>query len=238
MKQTDIKYVNSWEKSFKKGASMVDCVRAVIEGVWASGRDDVEDIILHPHVRIEHNTVISSDYVAKQYGVEPIELQVEVYDYKNKKDKWINIYLKDKDKYWSFDLFEMRKAVTKRGLEFSKKYNITEEEIRSLFDKYHYDDEAAYKDLMNNRLDLYQTIRGTDKKYEIMSVFEYSTIRAAYCPCLDPYYNWCNDLDKAGITKAQQEEFAYEKMKDYINYGDISKLNKQIRYEKMKKGIK
>jgi len=216
MKRKDIEYVNSWSNSFKKGASMVDCVRAVIEGIWTSGREGIEDIILHPHVRIRHNTVINSDYVAKQYGVEPIELQVEVYDYKKQEDKWIEIYLKDKDKYWSFDLFEMRKAITRRGLEFSKQYNITEAEVRALFDKYHYDDEAAYKELMKNRPDLYQTIRGCSKKYEKISDYEYSTIRAAYCPCLDPFYNWYCDLDKAGITKEQQEEFAYEKMKGYI----------------------
>lgn len=217
MKQEDIKYVNSWEKCFKNKASMVDCVKAVIEGIWTSGREGAEDIILHSNVRIERDPITaSSDWVSKEFGIAPIELQVEVYDYKKYKYKWMQIFLKDKDKYWSFDLYTMRRAVTKRGLEFSKKYNITEEEIRSLFDKYHYDDKAAYKELMSNRPDLYQTIHGTDKKYEIVSDFEYSTIRAAYCPCLDPFYNWYRNLDKAGITKEQQEEFAYEKMKGYI----------------------
>lgn len=216
MKKEDIKYVNSWEKSFKKGASMVDCVRAVIEGIWASGKEDVEDITLHPRVRIVPNSVITSDWISKKFGVEPIELQVEIYDYKKKENKWTDIFLKDKDRYWSFDLYTMRRAITQRGLDFSKKYNITEEEVKSLFNKYHYDDKAAYEELMNNRPDLYQTIRGSDKKYGKISDFEYSNIRAAYCPCLDPFYNWYHDLDKAGITKEQQEEFAYEKMKGYI----------------------
>ena len=217
MKRDSINYVNSWNKSFKNKASMVDCLKAVIEGVWVSGRNDVEDIILNTNVRIVKNLFHSGNgWYVKDFGLEPITLEILRYNDKTKESKWVDLYLRDKDKYWSFDLYELRRAVTKRGLGFSKEYNITETEVRELFNKYHYDDKSAYEELMKNRPDLYQSFRGSYKKYEKVLECEYSTIRAAYCPCLDPLYNWANDLDKAGITKEQQEEFAYEKMKDYI----------------------
>jgi len=113
-------------------------------------------------------------------------------------------------------LFKLRRELTNYGLEVAKKLNITESEVRELFNKYHYDDDKSYEELMSKRKDLSYYSDEAKITYELLYKFQYKAIRVAYCPCLDPCYSWCSDLDKAGITKAQQEEFAYEKMKEYI----------------------
>lgn len=219
MKREDINYVNSWNKSFKNKATMIECVKAVIEGIWISNArfGDVEDIILERNVRIVSNTSGNGTLEwMKDWGFDPIILQIERYDTKTKTSKWIPLYIKGKDNHWSFDLYALRKSITQQGLKLAKDYNISEKEIKDLFNKYHYNDKEAYKELMANRPDLYQNIRSIKKRYPSLHEIDYQTIRAAYCPCLDPLYNWTTDLDKAGITKKQQEEFAYEKMKQYI----------------------
>ncbi len=205
MKREDINYLNSWSKCFKK-ASIAQVIQGLIDGIWICSNYDPEDIYLVQPKLIVRSTCPDVD---KEFGLCPFEFSIrdgETYK-KNigssakageeiKKGRMIN----DFGYSWCLDKYEMRKAVTKIGLEHAKENKISKEEVEALHKKFGWDDEAAYKELMANRPDLMKK-SSYDSNYIYPAIDEddYKYIRAAFIPHCDTLYNWMDYPQKAGI---------------------------------------
>ena len=205
MKREDIQYFNSWAKSFRN-CSPAQVMQAILNGIWISSNKDPEDIYLvFPKLIVRSRG--SSAEVDKQFGMCPFEFALDDietweedgFDHKKgdyiRKGRFINSF----GESWTLDKYEMRKAITKRGLKFAKETKITKEEVEALHNKYGWDDEAAYKELMINRPDLMIKSEYSDQVYPAIDAHIYKYIRAAFCPHCDTCYNWMDDPEKAGI---------------------------------------
>jgi len=139
MKREDIKYFNSWAKCFRK-ASPAQVMQAIIDGIWIASNEDPEDIYLvFPKLIVKAYREIAK--VDKQFGMCPFEFSIEdseTYRWEKagekhaRKGRDINAF----GDSWALDKYEMRKNVTRMGLELAKKYKITKEEIIALHKKY------------------------------------------------------------------------------------------------------
>ena len=207
MKREDINYFNSWAKSFRN-CSVAQVMQAVLEGIWIASNKDPEDIYLvYPKLIVR--SIGGSANVDKQFGLCPFEFSIEDGEtYRWEKED------KDKPSYhrrhkgrdinsfgisWCLDRYEMRKAVTKNGLETAKVYKITKEEIEALHKKHGWDDDAMYQELIENRQDLWTAYNGG--KYCNLHELAFKDIRAAFCPHFDTMYNWMDYPEKAGFPE-------------------------------------
>ena len=203
MKKSDIKYFNSWEGSFKN-CSPAQVMRALLEGIWISSNEDPEDIYLvYPKLVVRAVGSTVNNY--KQFGMCPFEFSFEDHE-TYRWERWEEggecslkgRRISDFGYSWTLDPYEMRKAITKRGLEISNIYKITKEEIEALHKKYLWDDKAAYQDLMANRPDLnLKTQLGY--AYNAIDEHDYRCVRAAFVPHCDPRYKWMDYPEKAGF---------------------------------------
>ena len=153
MKREDINYFNSWAKCFRK-ASPAQVMQAIIDGIWISSNKDPEDIYLvFPKLIVRSYREIAE--VDKKFGLCPFEFSIEdgeTYRWEKAGDKHahkgrdINMFGTN----WHLDKYEMRKAVTRTGLELAEHYKITKDEIVALHKKYGWDDDAMYKELIGS----------------------------------------------------------------------------------------
>lgn len=222
MEKEDIEYFDSWANSFKK-CSPAKVMHALLYGIWICANHDPEDIYLsYPRLL----TRIGHPDNAKEFGSCPFEFALDDTE-DNEDGKVINKH-RDIEYFgitWALDKYEMRKAITQRGLEMAKEYKITEDDIKSLVIKYGFStgyrcetDQKMYHDFITNHVADPKFWWGQpEHQYFQISQREFSVIRAAFCPNLYHSYNWCDNLDKAGIT-AEQIKF-YEDLT-----GDIVKL--------------
>ena len=204
MKREDIAYFNSWEKCFKP-ASPAIVMRALTEGIWINSNKDPEDIyhvmpklIVHPYDCYVENE--------KRFGMCPFEFSIEdgeTYRWEKEegKSRKKGRMIKDFGVSWALDRYEMRKAVTKNGLELAKEYKITKEEIIALHKKHGWDDEAMYQELIANRPDLWDTLPSGENKWCNLLDLAFKDIRAAFCPHFDTLYNWMDYPEKAGFPE-------------------------------------
>lgn len=209
MKREDINYINSWAKSFRN-CSPAKVMQAIIDGIWIASNKDPEDIYkVYPKLIVR--SVGGSAQVNKEFGLCPFEFSIEdgeTYEWE-KEDK-------DKPSYghrhkgrdingfgssWHLDKYEMRKAITKNGLELAKRYKITKEEIVALHKKYGWDDDAMYKELIENRTDLWGSLHEGGQKFCDLHDLAFKDIRAAFCPHFDTAYNWMDYPEKAGFPE-------------------------------------
>jgi len=202
MKREDIQYFNSWAKSFKKATPAI-IMRGLLEGIWVNSNKDPEDIYL---VFPKLITEVGSPEVMKHFGQCPFEFSFEdseTYHWEKEGRKHCHKgrMMFSYGESWTLDKYEMRKAVTKTGLWYAKKYKITKEEVEALHKKYGWDDEAAYKELMTNRPDLMLKSSYSDFKYAAIDADDYKYIRAAFCPHFDTMYNWMDYPEKAGYPE-------------------------------------
>lgn len=215
MKREDIQYFNSWSESFKN-CSPAKVMQALTEGIWIASNEDPEDIYkVYPKLIVR--SIGGNAKVDKQFGLCPFEFSIEdseTYDWgKEDKDKPLH---ERRHKHrdingfgltWHLDKYEMRKAITKRGLENAKYYKITKEEIMALHEKYGWDDNAMYNELILNRSDLWSwTIFTEGKKFCNLHESTFKIIRAAFCPHLNTFYNWMDYPEKAGIDYPNIDE--------------------------------
>ena len=212
MKREDIQYFNSWAKSFRN-CSVAQVMQAVIDGIWICSNKDPEDIYLvYPKLIVR--SIGSSASVDKQFGLCPFEFSIEdgeTYrwekeDEKNNKPSYQRRHKgRDINAFgvsWHLDRYEMRKAITKRGLEAAKEHKITKEEIIELHKKHGWDDDAMYQELIANRPDLWDTYgKNGENKYCNLHELDFKTIRAAFCPHFDTIYNWMDYPEKAGFPE-------------------------------------
>jgi hypothetical protein len=204
MKREDIQYFNSWAKSFRN-CSPAKVMQAVLNGIWIASNKDPEDIYLvYPKLIVR--SIGSSAEVDKQFGLCPFEFAIEdseTYRWEKAGDKHphkgrdINAF----GVSWHLDRYEMRKAVTKNGLEAAKEYKITKDEIVALHKKHGWDDEAMYQELIANRPDLWTTYGSKGEKYCNLHELAFKDIRAAFCPHFDTIYNWMDYPEKAGFPE-------------------------------------
>jgi len=202
MKREDIQYFNSWNKSFKK-CSMATIMKGLLNGIWVNSNEDPEDIYLVYPKLITHT---GDPEVMKQFGQCPFEFYFEdseTYRWEKEGQKYAH---KGRMMFtygdaWALDKYEMRKAITKTGLYFAKKYKITKKEIEALHKKYGWDDESAYNELMSNRPDLKIKSKYSDSVYDAIDARDYRYIRAAFCPHFDTGYNWMDYPEKAGYPE-------------------------------------
>ena len=209
MKREDIQYFNSWAKSFRK-CSPAQVMKGLLEGIWINSNKDPEDIYLIFPKLITNSRGTSE--IDKQFGLCPFEFALDDtetweedgFDHKKgdyiKKGRFINSF---GDSWW-LDRYEARKAVTRIGLKKAKENKITKEEVIALHEKYGWDDEAAYKELMANRPDLMIKSKYSDYIYPAIDDDEYKYIRAAFIPHCDTLYNWMDHPEKAGIEYHQE----------------------------------
>lgn len=204
MKREDINYFNSWAKCFRK-ASPAQVMQAIIDGIWISSNKDPEDIYLvFPKLIVRSYREIAE--VDKKFGLCPFEFSIEdgeTYRWEKAGDKHahkgrdINMFGTN----WHLDKYEMRKAVTKTGLELAKHYKITKDEIVALHKKYGWDDDAMYKELIENRPDLWSSLHEGGQKFCNLHDLAFKDIRAAFCPHFDTIYNWMDYPEKAGFPE-------------------------------------
>ena len=204
MKREDIQYFNSWAKSFRN-CSPAQVMQAVLEGIWIASNKDPEDIYLvYPKLIVR--SIGSSAEVDKHFGMCPFEFSIEdseTYRWEKAGDKHphkgrdINAF----GVSWHLDRYEMRKAVTKNGLEAAKEYKITKDEIVALHKKHGWNDEAMYQELIANRPDLWTTYGSKGEKYCNLHELAFKDIRAALCPHFDTIYNWMDYPEKAGFPE-------------------------------------
>ena len=211
MKREDIKYFNSWAKSFRK-CSPAQVMQAILEGIWIASNKDPEDIYLvYPKLIVR--SLGGSAEVDKQFGLCPFEFSIEdseTYRWE-KEDKEANkpsyqCRRKGRDinafgDSWALDRYEMRKNVTRVGLELAERYNITKEEIVALHKKHGWDDDAMYQELIANRPDLWSSFHEGGKKFCNLHDLAFKDIRAAFCPHFDTGYNWMDYPEKAGFPE-------------------------------------
>lgn len=203
MKRKDLQYLNSWSKCFRK-ASVATVMKGLIEGIWVNSNKDPEDIYLvYPQLIIRSVGVNAN--IDKQFGTCPFEFSFEDGEtYRWKKEGDIHQYkgrmIMHYGETWWLDKYEARKAVTKYGLKLAKKYKITKEEVEALHDKYDWDDESAYKELMANKPYLTVKSEHSDYTYDVIDEYDYKHIRAAFIPHCDRLYNWMDNPEKAGIN--------------------------------------
>ena len=209
MKREDINYFNSWAKSFKN-CSPAMVMKAVIEGIWIASNKDPEDIYLvYPKLIVR--SIGSSANVDKQFGMCPFEFSIEDgesyrWEKEDEKNNVPSYQRRHKGRdinsfgvSWHLDRYEMRKAVTRNGLEAAKSYKITKEEIEALHKKHGWDDDAMYQELIANRPDLWTAYNGG--KYCNLHELSFKDIRAAFCPHFDTMYNWMDYPEKAGFPE-------------------------------------
>lgn len=187
-------------------------MQAVLEGIWIASNKDPEDIYL-VYPRLIVRPIGSSASVDKQFGLCPFEFSIEdgetyrweeedkknnVPSYKHRhKGRDINSF----GVSWCLDRYEMRKAITKRGLEAAKEYKITKEEIVALHKKHGWDDDAMYQELINTRQDLWSSLHEGGQKFCDLHELTFKNIRAALCPHFDTLYNWMDCPEKAGFPE-------------------------------------
>lgn len=203
MKREDIKYFNSWAKCFG-AASPAIVMDALVNGIWINSNKDPEDIYkVYPRlIAMEH-----SEWLCKKFSMCPFEFAIddcEKWDSDgigHKKGDYIQKgrFIKDFGRSWHTDVYEMRKAVTKQGLEIAKRHNITEEDIKALFDRFGYDDAAAYNELRTQRHDLNLKREHSESDFWAIDLSDYKYIRAAFIPHCNTLYNWMDYPEKAGI---------------------------------------
>ena len=214
MKREDIQYLNSWSKSFRK-CSPAMVMKAVIEGIWISSNKDPEDIYLvYPRLIVRSRG--GSAEVDKQFGLCPFEFAIEDGEtYRWEKEDKDKPYHQQRHKgrdinsfgvSWCLDRYEMRKAITKRGLEDAKAYNITKDEIVALHKKHGWDDDAMYQELIENRPDLWDTLPSGKNRWCNLHELAFKDIRAAFCPHFDTGYNWMDYPEKAGFPEIPNRE--------------------------------
>lgn len=194
MKREDIKYINSWAKSFRN-CSPVKVMQAIIEGIWIASNNDPEDIYkVYPELIIR--SFDEGAQIDKEFGICPFEFAIEDGEtYRKSRD--INSF----GVSWHLDKYEMRKAITRNGLEAAKQYKITRDEIIALHNKYGWDDDAMYKELINTRQDLWSSLSDGSKKFCDLNELAFKDIRAAFCPHFDTRYNWMDYPEKAGFSE-------------------------------------
>ena len=206
MKREDMQYLNSWTECFGK-AGIAGVLNALINGIWISSNKDPEDIYkVYPKLVVaEHDELL-----CKEFGTCPFEFAIddgekwEEDSPSHKKGDYIQKgrLIKDFGRSWHTDVYEMRKAVTKRGLKLAKQYNITAENVKALFDRFGYDDAAAYDELRIQRpdlIDLNLKCEHNGSDVWAITLSDYKYIRAAFVPHLDTLYNWMDYPEKAGI---------------------------------------
>ena len=211
MKREDIQYFNSWAKSFRN-CSVAQVMQAVLEGIWIASNKDPEDIYL-VYPRLIVRSIGSSASVDKQFGLCPFEFAIEDgetyrWEEEDKKNNIPSYKRRHKGRdinsfgvSWHLDRYEMRKAITKRGLEDAKAYKITKEEIVALHKKYGWDDDAMYQELIANRPDLWSSFSEGGQKFCNLHELAFKDIRAAFCPHFDTLYNWMDYPEKAGFPE-------------------------------------
>lgn len=214
MKRKDIQYFNSWAESFRN-CSPAQVMQAVLDGIWIASNKDPEDIYLvYPKLIVR--SIGSSANVDRQFGMCPFEFSIEdgeTYRWgKEDKDKpYHQQRYKGRDVNslgvsWCLDRYEMRKAVTKNGLELAKEYKITKEEIIDLHTKHGWDDEAMYQELINTRQDLWSSLHDGGQKFCILHELAFKDIRAAFCPHFNTAYSWMDYPEKAGFPEIPNRE--------------------------------
>lgn len=208
MKREDIRYFNSWAKSFRKATPAI-IMKGLLEGIWVNSNKDPEDIYL-VFPRLIVKSIDGCAEVDKQFGVCPFEFSFEdseTYRWeKEGKHHYKGRMMSGFGESWTLDKYEMRKAVTRVGLRLAKENKITKEEVEALHKKYGWDDAAAYKELMANRPDLKIKSNHSDYIYDAISDREYSYIRAAFIPHCNTLYNWMDAPEKAGIVYTKKIE--------------------------------
>lgn len=209
MKREDIAYFNSWAKSFRN-CSPAQVMQAILNGIWISSNKDPEDIYLvFPKLIVRD--LGSSAEVDRQFGMCPFEFSIEdgetyrwekedaekPYHERRHKGRDINMFGIN----WALDRYEMRKAVTRVGLELAKDYKITKEEIVALHKKHGWDDDAMYQELIASRPDLWSSFHEGGEKFCNLHELAFKDIRAAFCPHFDTMYNWMDYPEKAGFPE-------------------------------------
>ena len=211
MKREDIQYFNSWAKSFSN-CSPAQVMQAVLNGIWINSNKDPEDIYLvFPKLIVR--SYGSSAEVDKQFGLCPFEFAIEdgeTYRWEKEDKEAGKPSYKCRHKgrdinafgvSWCLDRYEMRKAVTRSGLELAERYKITKEEIVALHKKHGWDDDAMYQELIANRPDLWSTLPSGKNKWCDLHELAFKDIRAAFCPHFNTMYNWMDYPEKAGFPE-------------------------------------
>jgi len=226
MKREDIKFFNSWAKSFMN-CSPAKVMQGLLYGIWIASNKDPEDIHLTYPRLLTH---VGHPDVAKEFGSCPFEFSLDNEHELDENGKRIDKH-RDINYYgvtWALDKYEMRKGITKRGLELAKELGITEEYIKSLVKKYGFNegyycekDKEMYQEFLEERKnDNRVWYRHGNFEAPNIRPENFSEIRAAFCPNFKHFYNWCDNLDKAGITTEQikfYEEVTGEKVfADYL----------------------
>ncbi len=204
MRREDIRYFNSWAKSFRN-CSPAKVMEGVINGIWIASNRDPEDIIkVYPKLITRPSCSTELD---KQYGLCPFEFAFEdgeSLEWHEKDPRMSSYKRRDINAFghtWHLDKYELRKAITKDGLRYAKEFKITKKEIMALHKKHGWDDDAMYKELTENRPDLWNTYENGKSKYCLLGDLTFRDIRAALCPHFDTIYNWMDYPEKAGYPE-------------------------------------